>query len=187
MEFLEDTVIKTALNDREVRTGHHGLIVHGYGPSSKTVYQSHGCYWHDHGCSIDSSKTIGDRHTSSHRKDTLDKENYLQHLGYEVTSIWECEWRRLVKGKATLKLFLEAFFDVCFGNQRSYTEEELINSIRHKEIFGFVECDIQVPSHLHGKFSEIVSDIQERLSLSLSRSDLSSHMETFAEENDFLK
>ena len=53
-----------------------------------------------------------------------------------------------------------------------------------KEIFGFVECDIEVPAHLHAKFAEMSPIFKN---VSFSRSDLSSHMQAFAEENHFLK
>ena len=184
MEFLSNTPIQTSMNDREARLGRHGLLVDGYAISSSTVYQFHGCYWHGHGCSSNSLKTIGERDSVTRKKETLEKEAYLTHLGYKVVSIWECEWNSTVKGNKNLELFLKAFFDVTFGCQKAYTQEQLIASIQTREIFGFAECDIEVPPHLREKFSEMSPIFKN---VSLSRSDLSPHMRTFAEDNGFLK
>ena len=184
MEFLSETPIQTAMNDREVRLGRHGLPVDGFAPSSNTVYQFHGCYWHGHGCSEASKKVIGDRDAVTRRKETVEKEDYLQHLGYDVVSIWECEWQKSVNDNSNLKTFLKAFFDATFGNHRAYTEDQMLSSIINSEIFGFVECDIEVPSHLHKTFSEMSPIFKN---VSLSRSDLSPHMLVFAEDNGFLK
>ena len=93
MEFQSKTVVRTSMNDREERLGRHGLLVDGYAISTATVYQFHGCYWHGHGCSPNSSKTIGERDSVTRKKETPEKkEAYLTHLGYRVVSVWECEW-----------------------------------------------------------------------------------------------
>ena len=118
------------LNDREARLGRHGLLVDGYVASTDTVYQFHGCYWHGHGCSPNSSKTIGERDAAARKKETLEKEASLTHLGYRVVSIWECEWKSTVKGNTMSPIFKN---------------------------------------------------------VSLSRSDLSPHMKTFAEDSGFLR
>ena len=85
---------------------------------------------------------------------------------------------------AKLKLFLKALFGATFGSQRVYSQEELIASIQSREIFGFVECDIEVPPHLREKFSEMSPIFTNIWS---SRSDLSPHMKALAEDNGFLK
>ena len=74
---------------------------------------------------------------SREKKETLEKEAYLTHIGYKVVSIWECEWDSTVKDNKNLKLFLKAFFDATFGCQKAYTQEQLIASIQSREIFGF--------------------------------------------------
>ena len=185
MEFLADTVIQTSTNDREARLGRHGLLVDGFAASTDTVYQFHGCYWHGHGCSSNSLKTIGERDSVTRKKETLEKEAYLTHLGYKVVSIWECEWNSTVKGNKNLELFLKAFF------RRNVRLSESLHARAAHSQHPKVErssASLSVTSRFlpicADKFSEMSPIFKN---VSLSRSDLSPHMRTFAKDNGFLK
>ena len=63
------------------------VLVDGYEPKSKTVYQFHGCKWH--GCScLGSKRTKRDR---QRYQETLAIEAKIKGLGYKVVSVWEHE------------------------------------------------------------------------------------------------
>ena len=183
MEFLSGNVIQTALNDREVRLGRHGLPVDGFDAETNTVYQFNGCYWHGHACAASNGRDIGKRDAASRLAETILKRDYLEHLGYRVVSVWECDWRKIVSETSLIKTFLKAYFDAHFGVNRAYTREQLIDDIASGKLFGFVECDVDVPEHLVEKFSEMSPIFKN---VELSREDLSPHMREFAETNGFM-
>ena len=59
------------------------ILVDGYNPETSTVYQFHGCKWH--GCSCITGST------SDKYQKTLNLENQIQSLRYNVVSVWECK------------------------------------------------------------------------------------------------
>ena len=66
---------------------------------SKTVYQYYGCKWH--GCPCRNDRT---EHEMKRFKETLDIEENMKNLGYNVVSVWECEKPELSE-KAVEKQF----------------------------------------------------------------------------------
>jgi hypothetical protein len=182
-EFQLNLPIETASNGGERHLGRHNLPVDGFCEQTNTAYQFHGCYWHGHGCSPTSNRTIGKRSAEERHEDTLEKENYLRSLGYQVCSIWECEWRRHVDQTSDIKTFLKIFYRKAFGEQHGMNPSTILNKIIDGRLFGFVECDISVPDHLEFKFSEMPPIFKN---FELSRDHLSDHMRQFAEKNDHL-
>ena len=71
----------------------------GYDPTTKTVYEFNGDYWHgnpDLYKSTDTNKhnkkTFGELY-----KKTVEKENFLKKHGYTVVSIWESDFKSNLK------------------------------------------------------------------------------------------
>ena len=61
MEVLSGDIIETAICEGERRLGRQNVPVDGFAPATNTVYEFNGCYWHEHGCSSETSVSIGDR------------------------------------------------------------------------------------------------------------------------------
>ena len=58
--------------------------------------------------------------------------------------MWECEWWSLYETDASVKSHLrENFFD-----RRPLSEEGLVQEIIDGRLFGYVQCDFEVPEHL---------------------------------------
>ena len=79
--------------NRQVRIGRY--IVDGYNPETNTIYEFNGDFWHGNPEIFDrndfnkvSRKTFGELY-----KKTLEKENKLKELGYNIISIWESEYK----------------------------------------------------------------------------------------------
>ena len=183
-EFQTNTIIETALCEGEKHLGRHNLPVDGYCHDTKTVYEFNGCYWHGHGCSEQTSKDISDFTATARQERTELKREYLEHLGYTVVSIWECEWRKQVNRDPSIKEFLKSFYNRTYGDERSMTQERILQQVSSGKLFGFVECDIRVPDHLLEKFSEMPPIFKN---VNLTRDHLSEHMRAFAEEEGYLK
>ena len=63
--------------------------------------------------------------------------------------MWESEWWRLYKTDAPVKSYLRANFPY----KRPFSEEQLLQGIVAGRLFGYVQCDIEVPEHLRDYFS----------------------------------
>ena len=74
----ERCVIYTTPKGREVE-----IMVDGFDPESSTVYQFHGCKWH--GCPCQGTPN----HPKYQR--TIERDNFIRSLGYNLISVWECE------------------------------------------------------------------------------------------------
>ena len=177
-------------NQGEIRLGQHNLPVDGFQKQSNTVFQFHGCLFH--GCpNPDCSKTKGQvinpingKSFSALYQDTIEKENYFRCLGYQVVSIFECEWEYVKNNSNHIKNFVSSLNDREMIERKPMTEEQIINSVIQDKFFGFVECDIEVPANLKSKFHEMPPIFKN---VNISRNDLSPHMQDFAIKNGTLK
>ena len=78
------------------------------------------------------------------------RRSYLQEKGFTVTEMWKCEWWRLHKTTTIVKLH----FRESFPYRRSLTEHQLLEGIKKGNIFGYVECDIEVTENLRANFAK---------------------------------
>ena len=81
-------------------------------------------------------------------QDQMRKE-YIQQKGYKIIELWECEWWSLYKTDAPVKSYLRA----NFPNERHLSEEQFLQGIIDGRLFGYVQCDSEVPEHLRDFFS----------------------------------
>ena len=72
--------------------GNEVCKVDGYEPTTKTIYQYHGCKWH--GCTCLPNRTNADK---NRYVTTKGMENFFKGRGYNVVSVWECEKPRKKK------------------------------------------------------------------------------------------
>ena len=80
------------VNNRQVRIGKY--IVDGYDPITNTIYEFNGDFWHGNPSkykNYDVNQILGKSFGELYKK-TLEKENNLKKLGYNVISIWESDY-----------------------------------------------------------------------------------------------
>ena len=77
------------------------------------------------------------------------RRDYIQQKCYQNVEIWECDWWSLYKTNASVKSHLRKNFP-C---RRPLSGERLLQGIIDRRLFGYVQCDIQVPGHLRVYFS----------------------------------
>ena len=68
--------------ERAIAINKKEIFSNGYDPENSTIYQFYGCKWH--GCPCLES-------TSDKYQKTLDPENRIRSLGYNIISVWEHE------------------------------------------------------------------------------------------------
>ena len=72
------------------------------------------------------------------------RKQYIKEKGYNVVEMWECEWGNLYKTTTCIKERLRE----SFPDKRPLREERLLEQIGSGELFGYVQCDIEVPAEL---------------------------------------
>ena len=77
------------------------------------------------------------------------REQYIKEKEYNVVEMWECEWWNLYKTTTCVKEHLRE----SFPYKRPLKEENLWEQIRSGKLFGYVQCDIEVPKELKKKFA----------------------------------
>ena len=100
------------------------------------------------------------------------RRDYIQQKGYKIVEMWECEWWSLYKTDAPVKSYLRARFPY----KRPLSEEQLLQQIIDGRLFGYVQCDIEVPEHLRDYFSNfppIFKIMQKKKGLCLNQEECS--------------
>ena len=77
------------------------------------------------------------------------RNDYIQQKRYKIIEIWECNWWELYRTGATVKKHLRA----SFPYRRHLSEEQLVQEIKIRKLFGYVQCDLKVPEHLKAYFA----------------------------------
>ena len=77
------------------------------------------------------------------------KRDYKQEKGYKLIEMWEVEWWRLYKISNTVEQHIREHFSY----RRSLAAEQLLEEIKEGKLFGYVQCDIEVPENLRANFA----------------------------------
>lgn len=90
--------IKHQFNSGEKSVGKHGIPVDGVSEETNTVYQFHGCLFHGHPnpCPITQGlhvNPVNNEPVTELYSDTLAKEAYIRAHGYDLITIFECQWQ----------------------------------------------------------------------------------------------
>ena len=146
-----------------------------------TVFEATCCLYHFCPCQeLRPSLTEEDIHRGSKKRelDTL-RRHYIQEKGYKVIEIWECEWWRLYKTNNTVKQRIREHFSY----RRSLAAEQLIEEIKEGKLFGYMQCDTEVPESLRANFPDFPPIFKNTL---VSKSDIGDLMKNYAEEENLL-
>ena len=94
--------------------------------------------------------------------------------------IWEHQWRALVDLRPEIKAYLCS--QCCMTHWDKYlTKEEIISKIHRGSLFGFIECDVQVPESLRKQFEEM-TPIFKNTEVNLK--DVGEFMQEYAKEHN---
>ena len=111
--FLEEDYIQHAKNKGEQTLLIHGkpVLVDGYNPTTRTVYEFHGCFFH--GCPacfpnrrvqirMHDRQTMHDLYLRTQARDRA-----ILQSGYSLQTMWECEWKRLKASSEDIQGFVD--------------------------------------------------------------------------------
>ena len=82
---------------------------------------------------------------------------------------------KLYRSDAPVKSYLQAIF--CY--RRPLSEEQLLQGILDMRLFGYIQCDIEVPQHLRGYFSNFSPIFKITV---VSRNEIGDFMKEYAEK-----
>jgi hypothetical protein len=102
---IDNIYIQHALNDGEFKIPNVKYKVDGYCKETNTIYEFHGNYWHGNPKIYDSNKmnkTCNMTHGELYKK-TLEKENIIKDLGYNLEVMWELDWTKINKSIKTIQ------------------------------------------------------------------------------------
>ena len=182
--------IRHKYNQGEIHLGQHALPVDGFCKETKTVYQFHGCVFHGCQrvqCPNTNGQTINPINAIPYKQlyqDTLDKENYLKGLGFNLISIFECQWMKQKAASAYISNFVANLTYREMSERKTMSETEIVAAVTSERFFGLVECDLHVPDHLKDKFQEMPPIFKN---VSITRDDLSPLMKSFAEKTNIYR
>ena len=156
--------------------------------SSNKVFEFYGDYWHCHAEQFPDENTI---HPTIKDKDgnpmtvkdicTRDHQRVqdLQDQGYNVEIIWGKDWQTLLTQQPDIKSYLSQHR--TYTHFKKYlTQDKIIQYIRDRHLFGFVECDIEVPDHLKEYFSEMTPILKN---VDVCLDDVGEFMQNYAKEH----
>ena len=70
---------------------------------------------------------------------------------YTFNELLECEWWKLYKTDVSLKEQLRE----SFHYKRPLRQDQLMDKIKSGELFGYVQCEIEVPERLKEQFAKL--------------------------------
>ena len=92
--------------------------------------------------------------------------------------MWEYEWWNLYKTTCVKEHLRESF-----PYKRPLREESLLEQIRSGKLFGYVQCDIEVPGELKEKFANFPPIFKKTI---VGQHDIVSLMQDYAEKHGLL-
>ena len=188
-EHCQNICIQHQFNSGKIRVTSSSLPVDG--KSGNQIWQLFGCSFH--GCDLcwtnrNRDGTLkefnwrGDK-VEELKKHTLEITKKIEDAGYEVISIWECEWKRMKK-RPEIAEFPKTLKTV--QPRRKLSFDQIVKGIQNNSLFGLLIVDIHTPTELQPLFADhpLIIKIQWCHARILAIGD---YMRDVAETHGFLK
>ena len=110
-----------------------------------------GCYYRYCPCQ-EARPSLTDTHIErgvKRRQQDGMRRDYIQQKCNQTVEMWEREWWSIYKTNASIRSHLRENFPY----RQPMSEEGLMQGIVDGRLFGYVQCDIEVPEHLRDYFS----------------------------------
>ena len=125
--------------------------VDGFCGHCNTLFGAMGPYYHYCPCQEARFFVTEDGIQRSIKKNELEKlrKQYEQEKGFNVFEMNECDWWKMYKTNNIVKQHLRE----SFHNKMHLREEKLLRKIKSRSLFGYVQCDYEVPENLRETFA----------------------------------
>ena len=155
--------------------------VDGFCAHCKTVFEAMGCFYHYCPCHEARPSLTEEDIERGNKKREMDqmRKQYIEENGFNFVEMWECEWWNPQKTTTCVKQHLRESFPF----KRPLREESLLEQIRSGKLFGYVQCDIEVPEVLKKKFANFPPISKNK---NVGRHDIGSLMKDYAEKEGLL-
>ena len=107
------------------------------------------------------------------------RKKYIQQRRYKIIERWECNWWDLYQTDATVKNHVRANFPY----QRPLSEERLMQEIKGRGLFGYVQCDLKVSEKVKAYFANFPPFFKNTV---VSRNDIGDLMKEYAEKQGIM-
>ncbi len=122
------------------------------------------------------------------RKKTQEITDYLRgEVGVPVIEMWQCQWEATKKESADIRAFIKRKqfnWKSALVGTKVINKDIIIDKIKSGDLFGLVQCSIQVPDDLKEYFEDMPPIFKN---VEISRNDIGEHMKDYCEENGLLK
>ena len=155
--------------------------VDGFCSHCNTVFEAKDCFYHFFPCQeLRPSLTEEDiqRGIKKRELDSLIR-HYIQEKGFKVFEMCGREGWRLYKTTNTVKQHIREHFPY----RRLLAAEQLLEEIKKGKLFGYVQCDSEVPEILRANFANFLPIFEITL---VSKNDIGDLMKNYAEEERLL-
>ena len=100
------------------------------------------------------SKRFWETRQEKYRK-TLDTNSFIKSKGYTVIEMWECHFKAYCNNHPDIKpIIQESRPKFAQGHRGGLSHEQIIKYVRSDDLFGMVECDIEVPDEWDPEFRQ---------------------------------
>ena len=153
----------------------------GFCPHCGTVFEAMGCFYHHCSCQEARPSLTGGNIERGNKKREMDqlRKQYIKEKAYNVVENWECESWILYKATTCVEKLLRE----SFSYKRSMKEQRPLEQIRRGKLFGYVQCDIEVPEELKKNFATFPPVFQNT---NVGRHDFRLLMKDYAEKEELL-
>ena len=156
-------------------------LVDGFCSHCNTVFEAMGCYFHFCPCQEEKPLLFEDIENGlKTRERDSDRREYLLGLGYTVVEIWECQWKKWRRENIN---GVKEFVNKKYPFQQSLSKNALIEKIKRGDLFGVVDCSLEVPEELYPYFENFPPIFKN---CEVGRDDIGDHMKEFAERHKLL-
>ena len=184
LEFLQskrpECSIQTQFNAKQKKLGR--FAVDGFCSHCSTVFEAMGCFYHFCHCQEKRRLLLEDIEKGVKRRQSdAFQRRFLRSQGLNIVEVRECQWWKTVKSnEERAKDFMEKNHPFV----PPLSESSLIHRIRQENMFGVLDCTMEVPVELRQQFADFPPIFKNS---EVCREDIGSHMRTFAQTNNLLK
>ena len=125
--------------------------VDGFCAHCNTVFEAMGCFYQYCPCQEARLSLTEEDIERSNKRREIDqmRKQYIKEKGNKVVETWECECWNIYKMTTCVKELLRE----SFPYKRPLREERLLEQIRSGKLFGYVQCDFDVPEEFKKNFA----------------------------------